>query len=318
MRDSPSARATARARIWSSPVAGQTRPDVRRATAAGKDLQAASKGEPPADAEIDSWHLPLVDSLRAGNLSREQYDVIRRGLGEPPVDRYPDLDPDFLPRAWRQAAAMLIDEASDRSVEDLASASRLARDTLDPIGERFDERFERRSFRSWVDQDGQHHARIVFDDEAAVWVHTILNAGLRPRRGPRFVDLSASSGSGGLVGSGPGEEPGSDDRRTTQQLQYDLLMAVLRTGAAADPTQAFGDRQPGVRIIVPAQSLSPAKSAAPAAPAYAEETRQALPLSVAERYRCDAGTKEVSVPATERRWMSDAIGAFSRRDNASR
>jgi hypothetical protein len=89
-------------------VTGQTRADVRRATAAGNDLQAASKDESRARAAVDSWHLPLVEALRAGALSREQYDVIRRGLGEPPVDRYSDLEPDFLPRAWRAAAVMLM------------------------------------------------------------------------------------------------------------------------------------------------------------------------------------------------------------------
>ena len=220
-----------------------------------------------------------------GALSRDQYDVIRRGLGEPPVDRYPDLEPDFLPRAWRAAAVMLIDEASDRGVEDLASAARLARDTLDPIGVqlRFDERFERRSFRSWIDQDGQHHARIVFDDEAAVWVHTILNAGLRPRRGPRFVEAGGSATA----------DAATTTRARPSSCRYDLLMAVLRTGAAADPAQAFGDRQPGVRIVVPAAQVRETDAAAPA---FAEETGQALPLSLAERYRCDAGIREIIVP----------------------
>jgi hypothetical protein len=276
-------------------VTGQTRADVRRAAAVGKDLQDAPKGGSDAggpgaggrdagEPAAAPWHAPLVEALRGGALSREQYDVIRRGLGEPPVERYPDLEPDFLPGAWRAAAVMLIGEASDRGVGDLASAARLARDTLDPIGVqlRFDERFERRSFRSWVDQDGQHHARIVFDDEAAVWVHTILNAGLRPRRGPRFVEA------GGAASGGAGAA--DDDTRSTEQLQYDLLMAVLRRGAGADPTQAFGDRQPGVRIVVPTAAVG-------AVPAYAEETSQALPLSLAERYRCDAGTRAITVSA---------------------
>ena len=278
-------------------VTGQTRADVRRATAAGEDLQAAVVGDGGMDAgepASDRWLTPLVDALRAGVLSREQYDVIRRGLGEPPVERYPELDPDFLPAAWRTAATMLIVEASDRGVEDLACAARLARDSLDPIGVqlRFDERFERRSFRSWVDQDGQHHARIVFDDEAAVWVRTILNASLRPRRGPRFVDPASRVADGDSV---------SDDTRTTEQLQYDTLLAVLPTGAAADPTQAFGDRQPGVRIIVPAQSHAgmgaTEAGVGVAGAAYAEETGQALPDDVVDRYLCDAGRREVTVTA---------------------
>ncbi|MFH8251896.1 DUF222 domain-containing protein [Microbacterium sp. B2969] len=275
-------------------VTGQTRSDVRKATEAGKDLRASAGGagtdaSATSSAPTQSWFAPLVDALRNGVLSREQYDAIRRGLGEPPVERYPELEADFLTAAWGVAAAALVREAQDRGVEDLASAARLARDGLDPAGVqlRFDERFERRSFRAWIDQDGQHHARIVFDDEAAVWVHTILNAALRPRRGPRFVNPDA-----------PPDVTSTDDPRTTEQLQYDTLMAVLRTGAAADPAQAFGDRQPGIRIVVTEQSLAERDAVGrPVGTAFAEETGQALPASVAERYLCDAAARAVLVSA---------------------
>ena len=121
-------------------------------------------------------------------------------------------------------------------------------------------------------------------------MHAILNAGLRPRRGPRFVDGGGSALADAV----------DDDTRSTQQLQYDLLMAVLRTRAAADPMQAFGDRQPGVRILVPAASVGGMDAAAPG---YSEETGQALPLSLADRYRCDAGIERSSSPAMGRRSM---------------
>lgn len=280
-------------------VTGQNRAEVRRATAAGNDLRAVLEEPADPDAGSDaaplphgrtscaSWFAPLTDALRSGSLSRDQSDAIRRGLGEPPADRYCDLDPEFLRGAWGTAASRLITEAADRGVEDLASAARLARDTLDPVGVqlRFDERFERRAFRTWIDQDGQHHARIDFDDEAAVWVHTILNAALRPRRGPRFVEAARPAESARV----------SDDARTNEQLQYDTMMAILRTGAAADPAQAFGDRQPGVRIIVPQQSLDRATDGTPAGTAFAEETQQALPASIAEQYLCNSGSTAIIV-----------------------
>lgn len=278
-------------------VTGQTRADVRRAAAVGLDVASASAGggdpDPAGDprAEVagrrSPWFAPLTVALGRGTLSREQFDAIRRGLGEPPVDRYPELDPAFLPAAWGQAATRLIAEAGDRGVEDLAADARLARDTLDPVGVqlRFDERFDRRSLRVWVDKDGQHHGHLVFDDDAAVWVRTILNAALRPRRGPRFVAAEQRR---------VADDEAGGDARSTEQLQYDTLLAVMRTGAAADPRQAFGDRQPGVRIVVPAESLETGSDAGPpAGTAYAEETRQALPASIAERYVCEAGTKTV-------------------------
>ncbi|WP_345800535.1 DUF222 domain-containing protein [Microbacterium sp. AZCO] len=263
-------------------VTGQSATEVRRATEAGHDLAAASPAPPgddpapPDDAPLqEPWFAVLTGSLTTGRLSREQYDAIRRGLGEPPVGRYPDAD--RLRAMWREAASMLIEEASDRVVEDLRAAARLARDTLDPIGTRlrFEERFERRSFTMWVDENGQQCARIRFDDDAAAWVRTLLGAALRPRRGPRFVDAAG------------GAERG-DDTRTNEQLQYDTVFAVLKTGAQADPAQAFGDRQPGVRIIVTRDDL-PRDDAV----GWYEETGQAVPDGVVQTYLCSAGALPV-------------------------
>lgn len=290
-------------------VTGQTRVNVLRAVRAGRDLTAAmpvtplrdpndgddagsedgSTDAPPAPMPVP-WFAPLTDALSTGRLSQEQFDVIRRGLGEPPIDRYPELEAGFLNGAWRQAAITLIGEATDRGVEDLAAAARLARDTLDPIGTavRFEERFRKRSLRMWVDDTGQHHGHIAFDDDAAVWVHTIINATLRPRRGPRFVDPAAP------VEVEAHADP--SDERSNEQLQYDTMMAILRTGANADPTQAFGDRQPGIRIVTTADSVEHRDQyGATASVGYCEETGQAIPGFVLDTYLCDAGTQTVTV-----------------------
>ena len=131
-------------------------------------------------------------------------------------------------------------------------------------------------------RDGRH-ARIVFDDDAAAWVDSLLQAALRPRRGPRFVGADAAEK----------ERAAEADDRTTEQLQYDTIVAVLRTGANADPDQAFGDRQPGVRIVVEESAITAAGergSMHVAGTGHLEDGGQAIPAGVVEKYLCDAGS----------------------------
>src|SRR3546814_10299984 len=152
-------------------ITGQSLAEVGRAHRTGEDLAAldlAADADSPgaggsgaggADAATDapepgadgadstappmSWHALLGDALVAGTITSAQYSAIRVGLGEPPVERYPELEPDFLPRAWRDAVEILLDEAPALPVEELRAAARTARDRLDPVGVtlRFEERF---------------------------------------------------------------------------------------------------------------------------------------------------------------------------------
>lgn len=148
-------------------LTGQTRRDVIRSVKTGSDLlrpaTAESLGESgtpsvePAENEAGAgWLERAGGALRDGSLSHAQFHAIRMGLGEPPVERYPELDPDFLARAWTTAVERLIDEAPHLPVEELRSSARIARDRLDPVGVtlRFEERFAARSFRSWIDEHG--------------------------------------------------------------------------------------------------------------------------------------------------------------------
>lgn len=280
-------------------ITGQTRADVTRAVRTGEDLapvmsvstRGGASEVPPVVPVVAEWVRVLREALTGGLITQAQFRAIRDGLGDPPVERYPELDPGFLPAAWATAVGMLLEEAGVFAVEELRNAARTARDRLDPVGvtARFEERFAARSFRTWTDEHGQHHAKIAFDDDGAAWVEAILSAALRPRRGPRFVPSPASAGAGAAAGD-------ALDDRSNEQVQYDTVLAILRTGAAADPAQSFGDRQPGVRILVTADTLVPTIDAdgltrvRVSGVGHLEDGGTAIPGGVVESYLCDAGS----------------------------
>ncbi|MEV4686589.1 HNH endonuclease signature motif containing protein [Microbacterium sp. LWH3-1.2] len=272
-------------------ITGLGRADVARAVDAGNELAPAvepvvdvdSETAPPAPV-VEEWLGTLRGALASGRLTQAQFQAIRGGLGEPPVERYPELAPDFLPRAWARAVQVLLEEAAALPVEDLRSQARIARDRLDPVGVtlRFEERFAARSFRTWTDPDGRRNAHILFDDEAGAWVDALLQAALRPRRGPRFVGADAAEKT----------RAAGADERSNEQLQYDTIIAVMRTGANADPQQAFGDRQPGVRMVVEASAVADGDHRGGmkvTGVGHVEDGGHALPGGVIEARMCDAG-----------------------------
>ena len=184
--------------------------------------------------------------------------------------------------AWTLAAEGFIGEAASLTVEELAKRARTVRDMLDPVGaeERFDRRYEARSFRMWIDADGQHHGRIAFDDEMGLWVRALLDAALRPRRGgPRFVTDDERAAAEDLIA----------DPRTNEQLEYDLLMDLLRAGALATAPDVFGARQPGVRMLVVKDAVGPRDAFGRLlAVGHAEDGGDTLPGSVIDRALCAA------------------------------
>ncbi|MFB8385893.1 DUF222 domain-containing protein [Microbacterium sp. NPDC055910] len=280
-------------------ITGQSRTDVGRTLKTGEDLlvtvaDVTSDDEPrpdrPSAPSAPRWRMLLREALTGGKIGQAQFQAILIGIGEPPVERYPELDPEFLPEAWANAVELLLHEAATLPVEELRATARIARDRLDPVGVtlRFEERFAARSFRMWIDEQGRHHARIAFDDEAAAWVQSMLHAALRPRRGPRFVGSDAAERA----------KEATADERTNEQLQYDTVVAVLRSGANADPRQAFGDRQPGVRVVVEASAIeSPSERGGMrvAGVGHVEHSGAALPGGVIEKLLCDAGAIAVTI-----------------------
>lgn len=253
------------------------------------DAAAESPQGPDATWRPMDWREPLRAARRDGLISTTQFDVIERGLGEPPtVDAISDEQQrrdadDAIRAAWAQAAEQLIGEASERTAEELGAAARAIRDLLDPEGaqQRFLDRHEKRSYREWIDQYGVRHASIAYDDHGAALVSTLINAALRPRRGgPRFVDSDEQANAKRLV----------DDPRTNEQLQYDLIIDLLRAGAFADAKDVFGTRQAGVRLVQVADDAGTRAG-------YAEDGLGVLPAAAVDQHICDTGIVPVCVDA---------------------
>lgn len=268
---------------------GSTEPaDVESADAAGTGDDSPSPGADPAESSARTpWHSPLRVALLEGRLTPSQHDAIRCGLGEPEAE---GVDPAAAALAWSVAAESLIDEAVEgASVEELRSRARQMRDILDPTGAacRFQTRYEKRSLRMWIDQHGQHHGHITFDDEMALFVRSMFAAALRPRRGgPRFVTDAERAAAAELA----------DDPRTNEQLEYDLLVDVLRAGAVAEAADVFGVRQPGVRMVIVKDQSGPRDPLGRMiATGHAEDGGDTLPGTIIDRTLCQHGSIDVTV-----------------------
>jgi len=256
---------------------GKERPGTGDAGHDGDDAAGPDSSEGPWHEEsiARDWRRVLRDALHAGLLTSAQYDAISRGLGDSPDGG----------EAWAHAATQLVDEASRRTVEELTASARAIRDMLDPDGAaaRFLARYEKRAFRTWLDQDGIRRASIAFDDEGGAFIDAIFAAALRPRRGgPRFVDPDEKTRAAALTA----------DHRSNDQLAHDLLLDLVRAGALADPAAVFGTRQAGLRLV---QALH--SDGAPAPVTVTEDGLTSLPASVAERRVCEAGAVHVTVDA---------------------
>lgn len=255
-------------------------------TSGGEGAAGASFSEqvPPV------WHAPLREAMRSGVLTSAQYDAIRSGLGEPPAPAADGLSAEEFAAieravrdAWSAAAEQLVREAAERTTEELGGAARMLRDLLDPEGAeaRFLARYEKRMFRTYRDADGVLRASIAFEDEGGAFVTAMLDAALRPRRGgPRFVDADEQERAADLTA----------DSRTNDQLAYDLLLDVLRSGVLADAESVFGTRQAGVRLV---QVIDASGTRVPVA--HTEDHLNSFPAGVAAQRMCDSGFAPVTV-----------------------
>ena len=182
------------------------------------------------------WLAPVGRAVAAGTLSLDASEAIRLGLGSPTEDISADMLAD--------AAGQLVDLATpgnpDLTNPDLANPdltnpdplnadqlldrARMLRDELDEAGiaDREAARYRARSFKRYRRSDGMTVYTLTTDPENAAYVDGIYDCLTSPRRGgPRMVDLTAKAR----------DEAIETDPRTTEQLSFDGVMAILRIGA---------------------------------------------------------------------------------------
>ncbi len=255
------------------------------------------------------WHACLGRALLNGVISAAQHDAILRGLGRPPerrcgpqaaaqsaqsvqsvqsVQSAQPVEHDCVREAledavrWSAAADRLVSEASHRTVEDLAQASRFVRDQLDPEGAEacYLARYAQRSFRMWIDRDGLHRGSLVCDDLSAARLRAIFDSALRPRRGgPRFVTAEEQTRAKALI----------EDPRSNEQLAHDLILDLIEAGSLATPETVYGTRQAGVRLVQLGES-----DGAPAAGRF-EDTPATVPSGVVDQQVCASGIVPVTI-----------------------
>ncbi|GAB3794656.1 hypothetical protein GCM10028798_01750 [Humibacter antri] len=222
------------------------------------------------------WSHPIVAAVSAGILSPAAGDAIARGLGEPNATCEAE--------AMRLAASALVNEARSTHVDELFGLARRKRDEIDPLGvrERWQRRYDNRSWTMRRNHDGQLTAHAVFDDESGVFVTQLLDLALSPRRGgPRFVSEDDRRWSDELAA----------DPRSNEQLALDTMMEVLRGGAAMDDSTTLRTHRPAVRVMVTRDDDAPDGVAFGIG--HLEGSVDAVPLSVIETHLCNAGTIDV-------------------------
>ena len=240
---------------------------------------ATSQTEPAPQAP---WYQPVTAAITAHSITAEAGAAILRGLGQP--------DARVTAEALRNAAIDVLAQTVGLNIDETGKRARWARDRIDPAGveDRARQRFDARTWRFGRDKTtGAHTAWVVFDDDSAAWITTVINAALAPRRGgPRFVDPAEQDRAQKLL----------DDPRTNDQLIFDTMMDVLHAGALADAATVFGVRQPGVRIVITRENMTQHDADGNlTGTGYYESTGEAVPGSVVDRQLCNTGYVPVTV-----------------------
>ena len=277
-------------------VAGVTRGEAIRTVKVGESLLQGAARTPDSETPDEQvpaerpWHHPVDDALLAGAITTVQHDAIMRGLGHPAPEA--GLEDSEAAVAWQAAAMQLLDEAPTCTVEDLAARARALRDLVDPQGAqtRHAEAFDRRSHRFWTDRDGVRHGRVVYDPEMGAWMEQLLSTALSPRRGgPRFVADDETRGADDLA----------TDPRSNDQLAYDLLVDLLRAGAAAQHHDVYGANQAGVRLVTMKDAVTGEEARRDAfgrliATACTDDGHLVIPGPVLEHALCVTGTVDLT------------------------
>jgi hypothetical protein len=206
-------------------------------TEAAEELHQADPGSPFAELP---WLAVVACAVRAGTLSVDAAEAIRKGLG--------DIDPGVSAEKLAAAAAFLLGEAAALNAEQLLRRARRVRDQLDADGIARREKTQRdaRTFRIWKQTDGMYRVAALLAPEDGRLVELIVDGATSPRRGgPRFVDKKSQERANAL----------RNDERSTDQIAADTILTLLQIATEADPNTVFFGRRPTVRVLVTEHAL---------------------------------------------------------------
>ena len=195
-------------------------------------------------------------------------------------------------RALADAAASLVREAREVTLERLAASARARRDELDEAGIalREEQRRERRYLHLIPQADGMTRISGLLDPESAAIVGGAIDAITAARRGgPRFVDPNEAARAKAI----------ENDPRTTPQLALDGLVELIRVATLADRGRVLGAKRVGVRVHVAEADLRRGAGAA-----RIEGQTDAVSIATAERIACDNGVLPIAIGFEGRPWTS--------------
>ena len=205
------------------------------------DTQSHQAPPQPWDGTGTAWLGPVGRAVAAGGIPVGAADAIRMGLGTPS---------EAVTVAMLTAAAQrLVEEAVSLNADQLLKRARAVRDEIDAEGvaDRERARHAQRYLRVFERPDGMIRVDgLLAPESGGAEVKATFDAISSPRRGgPRFVDADEQERAQRIL----------DDERTTEQLQADSFVELLRLGVAADPGKTVGSGKPAVRVLVTGEDL---------------------------------------------------------------
>lgn len=249
---------------------GSTRAQAAQAVRVGSLAHDAAAPTPQ-----QPWLRPVSGALLAGALSPTSADAIRAGLGAPSDSVSGPALADVAERLSR----LNVD------ADQLYRLAREERDALDAAGiaERAAALREQRSFRLTPQPDGMSRAVWMLDPESAASVAELFDRATSPRRGgPRFVNPDDLALSDAVLA----------DSRTTEQLASDVMLELLRHGAAHDSSALLSTGAPVVRAIVTMDALETRQGHG-----WIEGQHSPVSIETVERLACGGAVQQVTVDA---------------------
>ena len=260
--------------------------------AAEKLVEAALSAPAPVAAEVAGfvarvpWQAPIARAVTAGTLSVDAAESIRAGLGQ--------IDAAVTAEKLGVALDFLLAEVSALNVDEVFKRARRMRDHLDEAGiaAREKQAHDDRYLKVYRLRNGSVRLNGLFAPEDGEFVLSTFDSITGPRRGGvRFVDTERAAWAQKM----------QDDPRSTEQINADSLVQLLKIAGEADPGRVFGGRRPSVRVIVTEKALTAEAGEPGPAEAAAHGQIEGNPVSISQetidRLLCDTGTRGIKFAA---------------------